>query len=812
MKNKKSKMNKKEENKNNIPSFFNSNYFIYLILFLIMSISAYIRIVIPWNATFLNGITLIATDDAVYHMRLVENLIVNFPHRLWYDAFTNFPYGSVETWGSLYDIIIGTLALIFGVNNLNIIGALVPAIMGTLVIIPTYFIGAELLNKKAGLFGAFIIAILPGTFLNRSTLGFTDHHIAEVLFSTFFIMFLILAFNRESSKKYAILSGIFLGFYLLTWTTGILFAGIIAIFIIIQIFINYIKNKSNSSLITITTFMYGIPALMVLPFIELKNGFGVVYYSPTHIIALLSVILIIYYLNYVSIKAKENKYSIYKFVGISIISFIGILVLIQIILPSFFMNTFGSLNILFGEKTGGGLTIGEAQPTDSLTIYRIFGLNFLFAILGGGLLIASYFWVEKKEKILIVSIWCITMIILMFSQNRWSYYFAVNIAILSGLLCGYVLDNLGKFKDIKVINIWNVSSLIFIIFMVGFYPIGSSPFDISTHVTISGVKTDGFYEWYESMTWMRNNTPDTGLDYYGTYTRPTAGEKYSYPDTAYGVMSWWDYGHVITYWAHRIPNANPFQSGIGGNPNHTAGASTFLIAPTEEEANIVLDKLGINSKPGAKYIVSSAYMAYSIQPVFAEWDGTNVGYFQQLRTSQGTQILPSEKFYNTMESKLHIFDANGLKHYRLVHESIPNPSVNGGAQEIVYKQIYNGLINKNNPIIPENSGFVKIFEYVPGANIGGKTAPNIIVTINNTIITNIGRTIQYKQTTISDLRGNFNFTVPYSTTGSIPEGTQFDTKAINDYTISIGKNEGKILIGKASINENDILNGKTINI
>jgi asparagine N-glycosylation enzyme membrane subunit Stt3 len=23
----------------------------------------------------------------------------------------------------------------------------------------------------------------------------------------------------------------------------------------------------------------------------------------------------------------------------------------------------------------------------------------------------------------------------------------------------------------------------------------------------------------------------------------------------YGVMSWWDYGHIITYWGHRIPNA-----------------------------------------------------------------------------------------------------------------------------------------------------------------------------------------------------------------------------------------------------------------
>ena len=31
-------------------------------------------------------------------------------------------------------------------------------------------------------------------------------------------------------------------------------------------------------------------------------------------------------------------------------------------------------------------------------------------------------------------------------------------------------------------------------------------------------------------------------------------------------MSWWDYGHIITFIGHRIPNANPFQAGIGGPP------------------------------------------------------------------------------------------------------------------------------------------------------------------------------------------------------------------------------------------------------
>jgi len=62
----------------------------------------------------------------------------------------------------------------------------------------------------------------------------------------------------------------------------------------------------------------------------------------------------------------------------------------------------------------------------------------------------------------------------------------------------------------------------------------------------------GFSEWLETLTWMRYNTPDPGLDYLAVYDKP-ANNKYPYPDTAYGVMSWWDYGHVITYWHTGYP-------------------------------------------------------------------------------------------------------------------------------------------------------------------------------------------------------------------------------------------------------------------
>ena len=60
-------------------------------------------------------------------------------------------------------------------------------------------------------------------------------------------------------------------------------------------------------------------------------------------------------------------------------------------------------------------------------------------------------------------------------------------------------------------------------------------------------------DWRESLEWMNASTPDTGVDYYTIYDRDT----FSYPATAYGVMSWWDYGHMITYIAQPDPELKP---------------------------------------------------------------------------------------------------------------------------------------------------------------------------------------------------------------------------------------------------------------
>ena len=835
------KMNDAKSNKND--RFFTVKSLSYVILFAIFLFSFYIRGIVPYKNAFGSGVAGFAMDDAVMHMRLVENTIHFFPHRIFYDPFTYYPLGIHVHWGPLFDQMNAFFALIAGFvthgglpsqSTINIVGAFYPAVLGALVVFPVYFIGKELLDEKAGLLGAFLIAILPGAWLSRSVLGFTTQHVGEVFYLTLMMMFFVIAIKKaenitfdhwlnkdwaalKTPLMYSIFAGVSFGAYLLVWTDGVFFAVVFAIFVVVQYVIDHFRGKSTEYLGIVGIIAYVVAMIMVIPYVELSNGFDSAHYSLLHLTVTGGAALIFAFLSIVSREMNKREYR-----GVHYLLFISgfiliVIIAVKILIPNLYGATIGELGYIFTGNTGGNLTIAEASPITPDQIMSWFGYNYYLAYIA--ILALCYYIIRKSNaEYTLLMVWSVFVLAITLAQNRFAYYYAVNVAILVGFLGSKILD-FGDWKSfnstdaiecLKKTRVQHILSLIFVIAVIGFLPSNASPFQSSCGAwpwscesTQWGALGEGQYEWYDALNWMRYNTPVPDLPYYSIYERPPSGQPYNYSKNDYGVMSWWDYGNIITYWAHRIPNADPFQAGIGGGSTHAPGASTFLIAPTEEKANEVLDKLGINGKPGARYVVSNAYMAYAILTIFADWNETDEGYYTQIQTSQGTQDVPAMKYYDTMEAKLHIFDANGLHNYRLVHESTPNPYVRGGNSEKWFKNVYNVLYGGNLPV--EDSGYAKIFEYVKGAKITGHAPPNTTITLTNTIKTNIGRTISYSQTYYSN--GTYEFTVPYSTLGPIPGETQFDTKPAGAYTVTADNVSKQI-----DVSETDVLEGNTLSL
>ena len=242
----------------------NSDLYWYAGLILAALFSFYLRAIVPWTAVFSGDKVIFSSEtDAWYHMMLAKGTIINL-QRLWFDPMTYFPHGTPLHFGPFMSWTITIFSYIFGLGHpsmhlVDVVGAFLPAVLGMLLVFPVYFIGREIGGKSCGLVSALMVAVLPGQLFNRTILGFTDHHCAEIFLSTLTVMFFLLALRSGkgmtfvgllrswSSLKmpllYSVLAGISLGLYIDAWSSGFLFEGIILLFILLQSIVDHLKGR-----------------------------------------------------------------------------------------------------------------------------------------------------------------------------------------------------------------------------------------------------------------------------------------------------------------------------------------------------------------------------------------------------------------------------------------------------------------------------------------------------------------------------------------------------------------------------------------
>jgi dolichyl-diphosphooligosaccharide--protein glycosyltransferase len=180
-----------------------------IILAIIIAVAVIIRTVPQWDTIFQNGQVLYRGVDSWYHMRLVDAMVHNFPKPLLWDYYTIFPSGMDTGYRPLLTWIVSAPAQ-FGINYATW-GAVMPVVAGAGATVVIYLLTRELLPKYrfAPIIASILAIMLPSEFLHRSLLGFTDHHVLEVLFTTLTIYFLVLSFKRN--WKFSIGAGVSLG-------------------------------------------------------------------------------------------------------------------------------------------------------------------------------------------------------------------------------------------------------------------------------------------------------------------------------------------------------------------------------------------------------------------------------------------------------------------------------------------------------------------------------------------------------------------------------------------------------------------------
>jgi asparagine N-glycosylation enzyme membrane subunit Stt3 len=316
-------------------------------------------------------------------------------------------------------------------------------------------------------------------------------------------------------------------------------------------------------------------------------------------------------------------------------------------------------------------------------------------------------------------VWSIIMLIAVLGQRRFGYYFAINAALLTGYFSWKMLDIAGlskllakskevvgtvkKFKKkekkarekakpktfmqprgawIRVIVVG-----IIIFFLVIFPSIGlwkNEPTKIGEGLYIGYTKPLAGQPslmdrgWYTSCLWLKDNSPEPFGDpefYYELYP-PRA--EFEYPETAYGVMSWWDYGYFIMKIAHRIPNANPTQA-------RASEAGKFFTAQNESVANEIADELG------TKYVMIDYAMATPSKfYAMAEWAGKSADEFYEVYyvpAEQQWTYLFYPAYYNSTVVRLYNFEGKAVTPTETVVITYKEEVATGGEK---YKAITNG--------------------------------------------------------------------------------------------------------------------------
>lgn len=761
--------------------FSKNTIIIAVLLFLICCFAVFLTGFLNYSKIYVQGIPMYG-DDAMYHMRVLENTLLgkHFPWQMNYDVFTNFPHGTYTNIAPAFNFIIGLIIWIVSLGNptigiINRIAPFYPVILFALLPIVIYFISKAIWqDRRIAVLSAFLVTIMPA-ILFKSSLGYDDHHIAEVLFSSVAVMFL-LYWLKTKKLVFAILCGIALGIYFLNWTGALIFLFIFSGFAIIAFIVEFLQNKNTNWILLHSAIILAISLAVIAPFFDLSRiNDGV--YNTSHIICFslsFSGLAIMWLCGF-----AVNKYNLKKWF-IVILPFV--IAVLGILATKFFVpSMYEKLIILVGGvNSNGGLSEGFKDFVSEMKPLRLQGAisNFypLFFIFISGLFMCIWEYIKSKNlKYILLLVWsftvfAITGVMPFFGQNRFTVYLSVAVAVMSGWVIvrwfelGFnslhessnLDENINHRKSFIITSVFTVFFLVVLLlypfpFNAGQSGIRNLPMLVQTIIDITSSPIKAGKEQYDLLKWLRQNTPDTGMDFYGQYS-----QDYVYPKQSYGILAHWDWGHAIVYYSHRPAIANNFQQGIGKIENgqiKEMGEGVFFLETNESKAVNYLDQMR------AKYIITDSRLTSAnagFNTLVKLVQGNTDGYTEESKNSLS-------KYDSSMIARLHLLDGSqtiiekksdnnklvdltipALSHFKLVYESPTQVSI------VPFK-------NDNREIKQ-----YKIFEYVKGYSIKGWAVPGSVVNVSTEVITNQNRKFEYKNSGVAGINGAFEIIVPYA--------------------------------------------------
>ena len=679
-----------------------------------------------WENFVVNGDILFSGNDAWYHLRQVSYSVANWPNTMPFDVWTEFPSGtSVGQFGTFYDQLIATGALIVGLGNpsdhlIRMVHLFAPAIVGAAIVIPTYYLGRHIGDRTGGVIAVVLVALSGGELLRRSLVGFSDHHVAEVFFQVIAVLAILIALRVAEEEKpvyeliidrdwdalrrpigWSAIAGTALALYMSVWPPGILLVGILGIYVTLQLPIAYLRGESPEHVGIAAGTIFGVAAVLSLGSLD-SVGLKMVRTSLAQPGLALAGMLWVGVLSWLARVWDSRELATWQY---PVTIFGGLFVgagLVAGVVPDVFWYFVDQLlrfvGFAFNPHTGRAVTVGEVQPLpigQADTLITWLGITPLIAGIGALLaLVHQYVADELDPAYLFVALWFVFFVAATFTQKRFAYYLTVPTAVLTAMVVTRLFRYVRSFSatdDVETYQLLVVGSVV-VALLVPMIFMAPTVIDRSAQNGPGGVQG-----WQSSLDYMETETPAVGdfggagnadqMDFYGTYERT---DDFEYPDGAYGILSWWDYGHWITQEGERVPVANPFQA-------NAQEAASFLITQNESDANDALDVVSeTETDAETRYVMVDWKMATTHGGYGGGWgkffappnfvDGVDEStYYRKVNgfteTAQGTSVtgrfftVHKQAYYESMAVRLYRYHGSAASTTNAVGAGLPNGQI-----------------------------------------------------------------------------------------------------------------------------------------
>lgn len=576
------------------------------LLAVILLIASALRVWAPWDDVLGTSRVNFLETDAWYHVRLVESEVRNFPHRI-----TNDPYAATDgqyvAVAPLLDMVIATTVFVTkgrdaSTEYIERVAAMVPAVIGVLAVLAVWALATVAFDRRAGFCAGLLAAILPGHFLDRTLVGFVDHHALEVLLS-----FATLAFIAWGS---VIGAGVSLGLYLLSWASGSYFVFILAVWLLVTALLVPAHRGAAARLMAIA----GAIALAIVVVCQDPG----LYRYQSQVAALLGLLVVA---GAISLFGQR----LVRALGVMAAASAAIVAITWLVTPDLVNQVITDLNRFRPDPTR--MAVLEARPLFMYTGNWVWSQPWTFFRSGFyvGLVAVAWLafktWQSRRVDHLMILCFTLANYLATLGQNRFGYYLVPSTAVVCGWLATQLLDwggvpHAGN-PEPRIKRPWPFQREVAVIAVAG---IIIAPNIVTAAVTTT--REGGMPQyWFEAMQWLKTKTPEpfTSPDYYyARYGDHAEAAKYT-------VMNWWDQGYWIVQTGRRVPVSNPTQ---GGAPN----AAAFMTATDEADA---LQKLATDR---SRYVIVDWEL-----PFRDGADGALAGRFQNLADWAG---IPTSRFYS----------------------------------------------------------------------------------------------------------------------------------------------------------------------